>query len=454
MNGAPHAGGSPGWPGRWQARAIAAVLVAQLLAALADNALLIVAIGLLEARQAPGWLTPALRVGFYASYVLLAPCAGRWADAWPKGRLMALVNAIKVAGVAALAGGAHPLLVFAAIGCGAAAYAPARYGMLPELSAGRALVRANAAMEIVTIIGIIGGYALGSALVGGSGTASACAVLAALYGVAAACTLGRGRVAAAGMAARAAATTATTLTAATTATVTTTVAATAGAAEDAAAGAAGAADHIGFRAGVRILLADTAARRALTLTSIFWATAAVLQFVMLDWARRSLGLSLAQAAVLPAILAAGMVGGAAAAGAWAGLAVKPWLPALCALALGGAVLLMPLVRTAAGAGLLLAATGLLAGALLVPMNARLQERGAALMQPGLSVAVQNFFENGSAIVFLAAYGAALAAGASLDATIDGLGLAVLLLVLILVSLRTWPRRRRRGAAPQSKEHHC
>lgn len=379
-------------PARWYAPSILAVLAAQLCAALADNALLIVAIALLEARQAPHWATPALRVGFYASYVLLAPLAGRWADVWPKGRLMTAVNLLKLAGVAALAGGAHPLIVFAAIGCGAAAYAPARYGMLPELTAGRDLLRANAAMEIVTIAGIIGGYALGGVLLG-AGTLTACALLAALYGLGAAATpmLGQAGV-------RAAA-------------------------------------RLAFGAAARMLLGDRAARQSLLLTSIFWAAAAVLQFLMIAWARASLGLSLAQAALLPAVLALGMVAGALLAGAWRGLASTRASTA-CALSLGGAIVLMPLAASVPAACALLALAGLLAGVLLVPMNALLQQRGASLMLPGMSVAVQNGVENGVSIVFLALYGAALAAGASVDGAVYGLGVAVLVLVsLSAVALR-------------------
>lgn len=379
-------------PARWYAPSILAVLAAQLCAALADNALLIVAIALLEARQAPHWATPALRVGFYASYVLLAPLAGRWADVWPKGRLMTAVNLLKLAGVAALAGGAHPLIVFAAIGCGAAAYAPARYGMLPELTAGRDLLRANAAMEIVTIAGIIGGYALGGVLLG-AGTLTACALLAALYGLGAAATpmLGQPGV-------RAAA-------------------------------------RLAFGTAARMLLGDRAARQSLLLTSIFWAAAAVLQFLMIAWARASLGLSLAQAALLPAVLALGMVAGALLAGAWRGLASARASTA-CALSLGGAIVLMPLAASVPAACALLALAGLLAGVLLVPMNALLQQRGASLMLPGMSVAVQNGVENGVSIVFLALYGVALAAGASVDGAVYGLGVAVLVLVsLSAVALR-------------------
>ena len=390
-------------PARWYAPPILAVLAAQLCAALADNALLIVAIALLEARQAPHWATPALRVGFYASYVLLAPLAGRWADVWPKGRLMTAVNLLKLAGVAALAGGAHPLIVFAAIGCGAATYAPARYGMLPELTAGRDLLRANAAMEIVTIAGIIGGYALGGILLG-AGTLSACAVLGALYalGAAATPTLGKPGI---HQAAR-----------------------------------------LAFGAAARVLLGDRAARQSLLLTSIFWAAAAVLQFLMIAWARASLGLSLAQAALLPAVLALGMVAGALLAGAWRGL-VSARSSTACALSLGGAIVLMPLAASVPAACALLALAGLLAGVLLVPMNALLQQRGASLMLPGMSVAVQNGVENGVSIVFLALYGVALAAGAPVDGAVYGLGVAVLVLVsLSAVALR--------HSSPDLRERPC
>ena len=381
--------------GRWCSPAVLAILGAQFLTALADNALLLVAIAVLEARHAPAWTTPALRVGFYASYVLLAPLCGRWADAWPKGRLMSAVNLVKLAGVLALALGAGPLPVFAAIGCAAAVYAPARYGMLPERTAGRALVQANAAMEIVTVAAILGGAALGSALVGAASLDAACLLLAAMYAGGAALTLPLAR-------------------------------------SHVIAQRAGS----GFRAALAVLLADPPARHSLALTSIFWAAAAVLQFLMLDWARRAFGLSLAQAALVPALFAVGLVAGALAAGNWQAL---PGVlrPHVCGTALGAAILAMPLATTIGAACALLLGAGLLAGALLVPMNATLQQRGASLLQPGLSVAVQNFMENGLSILFLAAYGAALAAKASLNGAIRGLGLSV----IVLVALMAWRGRR-------------
>ena len=370
-------------------RTLAGVLGAQLLTSLADNALLIVAIALLESGAAPAWTTPALRVCFYAAYVLLAPLAGPLADRWPKGRLMLLVNLLKLLGAGALAGGADPLIVFGAIGLGAAAYAPARYGILPELASGRSLVRANAAMEIVTIVAILAGVALGSCMVASGAVKAACIVLAALYALAAASTLLVSR-----------------------------------------SSAQPAAPVPRFYAALEILLHDAAARFALGVTSVFWACAAVLQFLMIDWARKSLGLPLAGAALLPAVLALGMVGGALGAG-HAHTAASRGAVVLRGCLLGGGILAMTQVGSVWAASVLLLATGVLAGALLVPMNAVLQQRGARLMRPGVSVAVQNFLENGLSVGFLALYGVGVALGAPLDATIYVLGAATIVLVGVL-----------------------
>jgi LPLT family lysophospholipid transporter-like MFS transporter len=370
-------------------RTLAGVLGAQLLTSLADNALLIVAIALLESGAAPAWATPTLRVCFYAAYVLLAPLAGPLADRWPKGRLMLLVNLLKLLGAGALACGADPLTVFGAIGLGAAAYAPARYGILPELASGRALVRANAAMEIVTIVSILAGVALGSVMVASGAIKAACIVLAALYALAAASTLLIGKSAVQPVT-----------------------------------------PATGFYAALKVLLHDDAARFSLGVTSVFWACAAVLQFLMIDWARKSLGLPLAGAALLPAVLALGMVGGALGAG-HAHTAASRSAVVLRACLLGGGILAMTQVGSVWSAAVLLLATGVLAGALLVPMNAVLQQRGASLMRPGVSVAVQNFLENGLSVGFLALYGIGVALGASLDATIYVLGAATIVLVGVL-----------------------
>ena len=354
---------------------------------MADNALLVVAMARLEQSAAAAWAVPALRICFYASYVLLAPVAGPLADRWPKSRLMTGVNALKLLGCIALAAGTSPLLIFFAIGLGAAAYAPARYGILPELTSGRALMRANAAMEIVTIVAILSGLALGAWLVDAHAGNAAVSLLALLYG-AAALVIG----------------TAPAVPAPT---------------------PSGPRTMPRFWTALAILLRDADARTSLAMTSLFWSTAAVLQFIMIEWARRVLGLSLAAASMLPAVLAVGMVGGALAAGRWVHASrFKSLLP--IGILLGAGVLLMPVISHLWVACALLIAVGACAGVLLVPMNALLQKRGASLMAPGLSVALQNFVENGVSLLFLAAYGLSLAGAVAPDSFTYLLGACVTL----------------------------
>ena len=101
------------------------IMAAQFFSALADNALLFAAIALLKEVHAPNWHTPILQVGFVFSYVVLAPFVGAFADSLPKGRVMLISNFIKVAGCLFMLFGTHPLMAYAIVGLGAAAYSPA-----------------------------------------------------------------------------------------------------------------------------------------------------------------------------------------------------------------------------------------------------------------------------------------------------------------------------------------
>lgn len=167
-------------------RALRSVVAAQFFSSLADNALLIVAIDLLMQRHAPGWMTPALRLFFYLSYVLLAAFAGAVADAAPKGRVLMATNLIKLGGCALLLWQVQPLVAYALVGLGAAAYSPAKYGILPELIPQEELVAANGWIEAGTVLSILFGVALGSTLVG---KGLALPAIGAAYLLAAACTL-------------------------------------------------------------------------------------------------------------------------------------------------------------------------------------------------------------------------------------------------------------------------
>ncbi|HSQ04061.1 MAG TPA: lysophospholipid transporter LplT, partial [Burkholderiales bacterium] len=74
------------------------IMVAQFFSSLADNALLVAAIGLLMDMRAPEWMTPLLKFFFTVSYVLFAAFVGAFADSMPKGRVMFVTNTVKIAG--------------------------------------------------------------------------------------------------------------------------------------------------------------------------------------------------------------------------------------------------------------------------------------------------------------------------------------------------------------------
>ena len=78
---------------------------------------------------------------------------GPLADALPKGRVMLLANGLKLLGALCLCAGLNPFLAYGLVGVGAAAYSPAKYGILTELTSPENLVKANGLMESSTIAG-------------------------------------------------------------------------------------------------------------------------------------------------------------------------------------------------------------------------------------------------------------------------------------------------------------
>ncbi|HSU21801.1 MAG TPA: MFS transporter, partial [Variovorax sp.] len=142
------------------------IMSAQFFSSLADNALFVAAVELMRTSGAPEWQRAALVPIFTLFYVALAPLVGAFADAFPKGKVMFASNAIKVAGCLMMLFGSHPLLAYAVVGLGAAAYSPAKYGILTELLPSSQLVKANGWIEGLTIASIILGIVLGGQLVG------------------------------------------------------------------------------------------------------------------------------------------------------------------------------------------------------------------------------------------------------------------------------------------------
>src|SRR3984957_13965658 len=169
-------------------RGMVAVLIAQFVSALADNALLFGALALLKSKHYPDWTQPVLQEFFVGAYIILAPFAGPFADSMPKGRVMLIANGLKLAGALGLCLGINPFLAYGLVGLGAAAYSPAKYGILSELTSAEHLVKANGLIESSTTAAILAGAIAGRALAGWN-VVYALVVVTACYGLAAVANL-------------------------------------------------------------------------------------------------------------------------------------------------------------------------------------------------------------------------------------------------------------------------
>lgn len=387
------------------------LLTAQFFSALADNALLIVTIALLHAQDYAIWWAPLLKFGFTLAYVVLAPGVGDLADAFPKSKLMAWMNAVKFLGAASLLLWVHPILAFAVVGLGAAAYAPAKYGLVTELLPPSQLVAANGWIEVSVVSAALLGAALGGALVSTTWLQSRPV------------SWGLQQLAALGLPASTPVlvSVACLLLVYALAGVLNLRVTDSGARYPAASVHPKALLSAFWRANLT-LWRDRDGGLSLVVTTMFWGLGATLQFMVLRWAEEDLGLSLSQAAYLQVAVALGVVMGAWLAGRWV-----PLTHAKRVLAAGIVLgLMMPLLastRSLPWAVVLLVLAGAMGGLMLVPLNALLQHRGCVLLSAGRSIAVQGFNENASVLIMLSVYAALLAADVSVQALMWGFGLA-------------------------------
>jgi len=363
------------------------IMAAQFFSSLADNALLIAAIALLIELSAPEWMKPLLKLFFTVSYVVLAPFVGAFADSMPKGKVMFITNTIKIAGCGLLFFAIHPLLAYAVVGLGAAAYSPAKYGILTELLPPERLVAANGWIEGTTVSSIILGTMVGGALISptvsgwllsldfpgfdfaiDSPAESAILVIGVIYGIAALFNL---RIPDTGARYERQHTNPIKLLA-------------------------------DFWHCNTTLWRDKLGQISLAVTTLFWGAGATLQFIVLHWARDQLGMQLDKAAILQGIVALGIAGGAILAARFVPLKQTPSVLKLGVI-MGLVVPGMTLVSSMGASIPLLVIIGGLAGYFVVPMNALLQHRGHVLLSAGHSIAVQNFNENLNILVMLGLY---------------------------------------------------
>ncbi|WP_313168578.1 lysophospholipid transporter LplT [Massilia oculi] len=399
------------------------IMAAQFFSSLADNALLFVAISLLVAMDAPASLTPLLKLSFVLFYVLLAAFVGAFADSLPKGRVMFIANIIKVAGCALMFFSVHPLLSYAVVGFGAAVYSPAKYGILTELLPPEKLVPANGWIEGLTVMSIILGTVLGGTLVSERGTAfllsfdafaglglttgaeAAMAVVVGIYILAALFNL---RIPDTGARYE----------------------------HQERNPAKLIADFANCSA---TLWRDKLGQISLAVTTLFWGAGATLQFIVLKWAERSLGMPLDKATNLIGVVAIGVALGAAMAARMIPLR-KSLTVIPMGIIMGLVVTVMVFVTSVSVAYPLLALIGFLSGFFVVPMNALLQHRGHVLMSAGHSIAVQNFNENLSILVMLAAYAIMITLNLDLNIIIVIFGLSVAGIMLLIQRRHTLNQR--------------
>jgi MFS transporter, LPLT family, lysophospholipid transporter len=352
------------------------IMSAQFFSSLADNALFVSAVQLLRGSGAPEWQQAALVPMFALFYVILAPFVGAFSDALPKGKVMLLSNSIKVAGCLMMLFGTHPLMAYAIVGLGAAAYSPAKYGILTELLPASQLVMANGWIEGLTIASIILGVLLGGQLVGptishallsfdfpfidtGIDTPPEAAICVLIFVYLLAAWFNT-RIPHTGVPMRPMPRNLLTL-------------------------------LPDFWHCTTRLWRDHLGQISLATTTLFWGVSGNLRYIVLAWAAAALGYSVTQASALVGVVAIGTAVGAVAASLRMRLDQATNVIPL-GIAMGLLVIVLNFISNVWLAAPFLVLLGGLGGFLVVPMNALLQHRGHNLMGAGRSIAVQNFNE--------------------------------------------------------------
>jgi MFS family permease len=395
-------------PQDFMKRGFFTIMAAQFFSSLADNALFVAAVELIRTSGGAEWQRAALVPMFALFYVILAPFVGAFADSRAKGEVMFISNAIKVVGCLMMLFGTHPLLSYAIVGLGAAAYSPAKYGILTELLPPSQLVKANGWIEGLTIASIILGVLVGGQLVSanaatlllnldlpwidtGIDTApeAAIALLILVYALAAWFNTRIPQT-----------------------------------------------DAV-LRPLPKNLVAllpdfwqcnsrlwkDRLGQISLATTTLFWGVSGNLRYIVLAWSAAALGYSTTQASSLVGVVAIGTAVGAVVASLRMKLYQATRVIPL-GIGMGLLVVAMNFITNVWAAAPFLILLGAIGGFLVVPMNALLQHRGHNLMGAGRSIAVQNFNEQACILALGGFYSLSTGLGLSAFGAITAFGLLV------------------------------
>lgn len=400
-------------PAPERASGLRPVLLAQFFSAFGDNALLFATLAVLKRADYAEWTQPVLQMVFVVAYVLLAPFVGQFADSFPKGRVMMLANGLKFIGAALIGINFNPFVGYALVGIGAAAYSPAKYGILGELMSKDQLIRGNGLMESSTIAAILLGSVTGGVLADWH-ISTALLVCAVIYALAVLANMLIPSLPAAQpgknwrwrqMVSR-------------------------------------------FRQDGQTLWQDHETRFSLIGTSMFWGAGVTLRFLLVLWVPVALGIvDNKTPTILNAMVAIGIVGGALLAEKLISLKhTRRCMPA--GILVGLVVVAFTLTQHLYSGGFWLIVLGICGGLFVVPLNALLQVRGQASVGAGPAIAVQNLGENVAMLVMLAIYTLAVRLGAS--AVFTGIAFGTLF-ALAIVGLWFWQWTRQRQHPRQQQQ---
>lgn len=390
-------------------------MITQFIVGIADNALIIVVIAQLQEQSFPNWWIPILKVVFTVAYVLFAPFVGHISDISPKRRVMLGATILKIVACLFLLFNIHPFICLLIAGLGASVYSPAKYGLATEMVDLSKLVKANAWLEVSTVLASIFGFLVGGYLVSDfvrgssvslkmedlllthSSLQLSISVLLMLLAFASVLTLylpisgflkPKDQHSSSDLLKE-------------------------------------------FQQSLILFWRDDSGRVSLCVTTLFWGVGATMQLLILVWAQEKLGFSLSQASYFQISGALGMVIGAVIAASTINVSGAIKLTKL-GIIIGLMMLAMTLVNDMWVASFLMALVGLVCALLVVPFNALLQHRGKEILFPGQSIAVQNFCENTSVLLLSLAYSFLLAMGLSLNQLLSFFGIFIVLIILLII----------------------